>query len=363
MRSCARTRTVGTLLAALGALTLSACFGVADHERRRPVTTCRVDAQCPAACWCDGGRCEPGSRPGTGGGGRVDPQCTRDADCAGGRSCRAGVCQPEERFCGDARDCWSGEVCERWTCQAACTGDADCAPLQTCHADGHCRPELVACFDLWDCAPGEVCGDGSCQPAEATCVTEWDCAPGRVCLHASCVPERPCAVDDDCPDALACADGVACVRPADRPAPTACDFDYECPAGLRCEEDGRCLNQTGAIPCTVSATCPDAGVCLGGRCTPRDAFECFSRLDCADDEICLDGFCVAALPYPGEPDGGDGSDGEEPPALGDGLCAPGLACGGIEYCYDTCFGADCCIVVCNCDSYADRLYCNLYCGS
>jgi hypothetical protein len=360
--------TAAAVWVALAASGLGACI-LHDGERRR--AECRLDGDCPPDCWCDRGRCVLGSRPGGGGGGgggddRVDPVCVADGDCRWGWSCRSGRCQPTERFCGADRECWAGEVCEAWICRPACSGDSDCPAGGACRPDGHCGPAPVACDDLWDCEPGELCEGGACAPAETTCSSDWGCGPGRVCLNEACVPERPCEGDDDCPEGLLCADVRACVRPPGDPAPEACDFDYECPAGLRCEEDGRCLDDNGAIPCADGADCPEAGSCLEGRCQPLDPLACFSRLDCEVDEVCVDGLCQEAAPPPDGPGGGgsgeDGSgDDADPPVLGGGLCTPGRACGGIEYCTDTCFSADCCLIVCSCDRHDDRLYCSLYC--
>ena len=56
--------------------------------------------------------------------------------------------------------------------------------------------------------------------------------------------------------------------------------------------------------------------------------------------------------------GGSGSGGS---GSGAAVCEPGIACGGLEYCSDDCYGSECCVLVCNCIAETDTLECALYC--
>jgi hypothetical protein len=91
---------------------------------------------------------------------------------------------------------------------------------------------------------------------------------------------------------------------------------------------------------------------------PTPDSTCVSDLDCVAPQVCIEAVCAEPAD-PGDGDPGDGDPGDGDPG-GDGLCNPGVPCGGLEYCQDNCYSADCCDLYCACDDDG-TLHCYLYC--
>ncbi len=302
-------------------------------------STCALDADCPAANFCDATSHSCLPQGGNGGGGART--CTVAADCAsgvcaadgrcgyptGGGSCnlvnaslvcRSGACSPSTGTCvpGGGRGC-SGDVdcaalggycdsltltctstklpagaplprdpmhgggtCTTALAQAVCLGGA-CDP-----ADDRCGlPNSRPCVGDTQCRSGQCGTDGLCgAPNGGACVTAALCRSGA-CVDGECGQPNgaPCAAAGSCQSGV-CTAGV-CGVPSGGP----CATDAACRAG-QCGTDGFC----GA---------PNGGACLGGDACRSGSCEahvcvagCTSNASCAQGLSCQAGTCAPALP-------------------------------------------------------------------
>jgi hypothetical protein len=121
--------------------------------------------------------------------------CAAAAECASGL-CTGGVCCSVESCGGFACDATG-------SCLVSCSGDAECAPGNTC-VTGHCARSKVTCegdvaVDVATgartaCAP-YACGVAGCLSA---CANTDECAAGALCdAHQACVV-TPAANDGSC---------------------------------------------------------------------------------------------------------------------------------------------------------------------
>jgi hypothetical protein len=166
----------------------------------------------------------------------------------------------------------------------------------------------------WEC---EDCETG--EPNDTVCWDDWDCGAGDVCVSGFCTDDPTSGVDDDSGDD----------RPDDR-------VDVPDPGEETDLGDPGSDDHTWGDDDTTGGVCDTTG---GDGGDSSDVPE-----DCDD---------------PDESDSGDAA----PTDSGGGtwLCEPGRACGGIQYCTDTCFGPDCCTVQCSCNDATGTLVCDLFC--
>lgn len=256
--------------------------------------TCGSDGQCHAGdctLWgCNSGfdcvknadqtaSCEPGTSSGgaggggsggsasstTGSGGAPPVYCGNPKDCATGETCAPdGTCKPGD--CA-ANGCIFGFACSAdGTCQpsnpASCGADADCGGLGAGYAcvSGICTPPADQCFDQTQCAPGDKCVTGKCTPA---CTGNADCgSSGYTCntMLGICVnPAKPCAITNDCGGPSRVCVAGACVPRSS---------GATCPAGDSWVQNGCIPNQAAQFTCKtdgeLGVPTPPAGVCLAG---------------------------------------------------------------------------------------------------
>lgn len=283
-----------------------------------PVTTvtCGAQGQCRDAGTCDAatGRCSTPAK--------VDGTACTDSDaCTRGETCQNGGCgspsstiectpvdqchdsgacdaetgsctkpaKLEAAQCDDGRSCTSGDRCVSGACapvaiDCACGSDADCSPLDQCHAQGTCDLATGKCS-----APakpeGTSCNDGSF------------CTRQDVCVAGTCTGTNPiiCAAFDQCHRAGACDPATGeCSNPA-QPESTPCDDQDACTTGEECH-GGLCGRPASTIACSPSNQCHDAGRCdpQTGICSnpaKPDLTACDDHNACTTGETCRGGSC------------------------------------------------------------------------
>jgi len=271
------------------------------------LASCRVDADCDDALYCNGEEtCDPRS-------GSADARgCLTGAPPAGlddNIACTEDVCNEE-----------TNTVQHIETAACACETSADCLAMLD---DAACkRAECVGAICAFSNAPVGT----ACAPA-ASCVTDTACSPSGECIgtpnHARCdddlfcdgvemcAPNNPNADDDGCvagPAPMADDDGIACTdsvcdeasqsvaqAPTDRcgcdapgepcndPDPNDCVV-FTCSLAFSCEPRSKPANTTcnDGFTCTSGDACDASGHCLG---TTDDAV-CHNDLFCDGQELC-----------------------------------------------------------------------------
>jgi|GEM_PF-1735229 len=253
-------------------------------------------------------------------------------------SCVAPGDRPAWSACHDARECPSGQTCDRGSCRPYCAKDEDCedgacfvtAGVDSSHADDarvcwkRCElDQQDACADGTQCrnlatpaggvgtycvAPFDPCPtaeDGRCDEASGT----GTCAEGSDRKDCECrptLPGAPCdplsqcgcaqgfncqvqAIDTNLTDDNVLTLTAACVKPGSKNLYDECADASECGLGLSCDLTIRmCVNY-----CYSKAQCED-GACRRlpnkddpelGQCTPSCSREtnapCVSGMTCA----------------------------------------------------------------------------------
>jgi hypothetical protein len=231
--------------------------------------------------------------------------CTQDADCC------TGVCGPDGT-CPVLAECdTAGEPCTGYheCCSGLCADPGNEVPI--CQFVSGCRPIGEVCHDPADC-----CGE-LCQEYQGTgvyrCVKPAGCmSAGEVCWEgqsANCCPQGPSGGNQLCIETI-----MGVPRCWDEGTPSnciadgqPCSFSDECCGGVCApDENGNlvcgstCIPLTGA--CTVDADCCDAGLCIGGSCSPNNndcqpiGGACTEATDCCSGECdTVNGVCVG--PY------------------------------------------------------------------
>jgi MYXO-CTERM domain-containing protein len=197
---------------------------------------------------------------------RIEPtpeQCDNiDNDCNGMVDDDPTLCAAEGKFCYQGR------------CVPRCnTGEFQCAPDETCNAEGLCID--MACATV-SCPEGQTCRAGACVDActgvvcplgpngrqecqLGRCVdlcAASTCPEGTVCEKGSCVRNCECR---ECPEGSSC-------HPSDgSPAAGQC-VDMRC-AGMQCAAGEICFEGQCAEPC-LGVTCPGGALCESGVCGP-----------------------------------------------------------------------------------------------
>ncbi|MCB9591582.1 MAG: hypothetical protein H6719_02515 [Sandaracinaceae bacterium] len=170
-----------------------------------------------------------------------------------------------------------------------------------------CAVERVAvdgeCIRNSDCRDVLACAAGRCRPE---CVADRDCDPGLRCLpagtlglRACLLPEQPalCAVNSECPEASLCVAGrcrAECLGDADCGGASRCD-----PSSHTCEQPIDRGADAGPPPDAEVGACEDGGVACGGRCV--DLYSAHDHCGacgnaCPTVESCVDALCVCATP-------------------------------------------------------------------
>lgn len=220
--------------------------------------------------------------------------CADSIDCPYGLECIGGEC----RHCTEDSDCLDGKLCQYGSCGAVCTHRDDCFVLDSIAWSQDPPPVLFGCRTTvdenysWSCThqyyyDSSLAGSSNCDP----CLEQLGgCAAGQTCERGACT----CASNADCPDSLACRDGVCggCLVDADcgcdkvcenRECHLACGSDDDCPGGRcdtesrrcvvcltddDCDGDERCYSSGCVVPCQVDHACFNGDeACLpNGRC-------------------------------------------------------------------------------------------------
>jgi hypothetical protein len=338
---------------------------------------CARDADCPAATYCEGGRC---GVPGDEGLPCRDtlPRCDGDARCLGGTCVAAGSCEQralgarcgpgqscalvpasgcqadggEGRRCRDGAEaralglCDAGLMCEGLVCVPRMRSGTGCVVGRRC-GDGlrcvstgvgtRCAPEgsegaLCSSGPWLTCAEGLNCTGGRCQVAHLqrgeSCSALAACVPELVCgrQDGRCAPRgtlaNHCRFDEPwCDPGLTCVGSTqpTCLRVVSLGG--GC-LDALCASGSSCTRDGRCV-ASGSLGarCDGTLACDASLRCVQGFCgTPIVEGEaCSTQADCVDGLTCDGGRCVAlaAIPVGGM---GDRCRSSQP------WCDPGLTC-------------------------------------
>lgn len=188
------------------------------------IITCFAGALCPDGSICpQNGVCpDPGSSSSSSQG---FESCDINADCAS-NLCLGGYCS-----CTGSEQC-GGNACIGGFCASipassdlislmACGADTQCPAGMLCQ-EGFCAPNFALCGNgIQD--PGELCDDGngigndSCSNAcklgnGSQCDNPRQCQ-SLICKDGVC---SPCVADNECPDDMACVDGIcSAVDPLD----------------------------------------------------------------------------------------------------------------------------------------------------
>jgi hypothetical protein len=262
------------------------------------VSTCSSEDGCPEGTLCrqvsEGlemclSPTEPSPEPQPG-------ECERSEDCGDpGLICRDGLCEPDDRECGDAGcdcsetgACSEGFYCIDGQCRSeenVCRFNTECGPDRVC-LDGECAAE---CGPDRACPQGQQCEEGICrdlEPPTGECTENADCGQGGVCVDSTCYDA--CEAHADCGDGRYCRDGVC--RIDDRPHPF-CAGDADCQPGHPC------INGACRTPCDTDEEClrydVQFRVCLDGFCatTNEATANCTTSEDCSSGAECIDGVC------------------------------------------------------------------------
>ena len=167
-----------------------------------------------------------------------------------------------------------------------CGAPSDCAPTETCAADGMCHGgdcTVNSCINQFQCSAtpqGFACVHG----ASGACSVDTQCRTTERCIDGACSP-----LADLCVDRTQCASGELCV--AGR-CITSCSSDPECAAGFACRLAlGVCDAPLRA--CAITSDCADPNsVCVAGGCVPR----CHALGACGQGNgVCVDNGCVPSV--------------------------------------------------------------------
>ena len=167
-----------------------------------------------------------------------------------------------------------------------CGAPNDCAPTETCAADGMCHDgdcTVHSCINQFQCAAtpqGLACVHG----ASGACSVDTQCRTTERCIDGACSP-----LADLCVDRTQCASGELCV--AGR-CVTSCSSDPECAPGFACRLAlGVCDAPLRA--CAITSDCADPNsVCVAGACVPR----CHALGACGQGTgVCVDNGCVPSV--------------------------------------------------------------------
>ena len=306
--------------------------------------TCLQDCPCGANESCVNGVCQGGCVPncdgmqcGADGCGGECGACPPNFNCQEG-TCVEGPCEPNctGKACGDdgcqgsCGECTGGSECINGKCigcQPNCGGKqcgdngcggscGACPPGKECDMHGNC---ISGCDPVANCQ-GKACGDDGCG---GVC---GQCNPGEQCDHGACVP-----------DCIANCAGKVC---GDDGCGGLCG---QCGAGQQCDAAGQC--QVTCMPNCVGKQCGDDGcgadcgtcgvgeMCNNGACVPECVPQCLNKecgADgcggfcgvCAGTATCSEaGICVGGEgTVPGADVAGDGGGGGGASSGGSGGC-------------------------------------------
>jgi hypothetical protein len=203
--------------------------------------------------------------------------CGSPNDCAPVDTCGAdGTCHRSNCLatpCINQFQCGitsSGPACVRASSKG-CGADRHCLASERC-IDGTCTAVAELCTDRSQCGAGKACADGRCT---TTCTTDGQCAPGFLCRTALGIcgaKARACLQTNDCGDP-----GQVCV-------------------------DGGCVPRCGAVGACGAGG--GAGICVDNGCVPgaKLAVECDgqgTQAGCAAGSICLHRHCYVSCAQDG----------------------------------------------------------------
>jgi len=163
----------------------------------------------------------------------------------------------------------------------------DCSVAVTCQFPSDCKvcsESLTPCLVDDDCPGAEFCMNGLRQP---------NCDKGGVTAPSNCseVQTRPCSSNTDCANGNFCAGSLCRKVPA---SPVACptlNSSSGCDTGELCM--GRCEGNQ-SILCTANSQCGTARPCVASFCTEAVPATCSADAQCRPGEACGDGYCRAA---------------------------------------------------------------------
>jgi len=238
-----------------------------------------------------------------------DSTCTVDQDStppfSPSASCKGTNCATEDTratCCIDLADFVATEAILLDTCsypsQQPNSDPSDCIVTQECHTD-------TDCTGATECTTA-TCTDGICRyPVEAgrlcddgdACTLDDQCNAEGVCegLQLICPTPGQCQLAGTCDSTTG-----ECFNP-NVPDGTSCDDENACTAPDTCQA-GVCTGGTsGAVQCTASDQCHNAGVCdpATGTCSnpaKSDGASCIDGNACTQTDTCQGGSCVGSNP-------------------------------------------------------------------
>ena len=213
-------------------------------------------------------------------------ECVDDALCASGvcdKSTTPGRCEPSNT-CGN-NIIEKGEACDDGgtIIGDGCDSLCNIEDAMNCVGDRNC-PEGLACTDGVcgvECRSNSDCENGDCIFGQCvTCTQNTDCEGTDQCQSGSCVSS--CTTNDECsPQGFCDQRCVECLQDEH------CLENESCTNGV-CDDPDRCDPnlETCENTCTSNATCTDARVPF---CDPEGSIcgECNDTEDCKDSEVCV----------------------------------------------------------------------------